>query len=70
MLLAGAINLLLAGLILYGWPETAYWVIGLFVAIELLTNGWLLIALALTKRKLTYEDKNFFQMTDSEKDPT
>lgn len=71
MLVAGAIDLLLAGLILYGWPETAFWVIGLFVAIELLTNGWLLIALALTKRQLTYQDKNFFQAAaGSEKDPT
>lgn len=69
MLLAGAIDLLLAGLIMYGWPETAFWVIGLFVAIEMMTNGWLLIAMALTKRKLTQEDKDFFRTTAVEKDP-
>lgn len=68
MLLAGAVDLLLAGLIMYGWPETVFWVIGLFVALEMLTNGWLLVAIALAKRKLTQEDKNFFQTPAVEKD--
>ena len=68
MLLAGVVDLLLAGLIMYGWPETVFWVIGLFVAIEMLTNGWLLVAIALAKRKLTQEDKNFFQTPAVEKD--
>ncbi len=58
MLAGGGINLLLAGLILYGWPGTAFWIIGLFVAIEMMINGWLLIAIALAKRKLIHEEKN------------
>ncbi|MBL8496914.1 HdeD family acid-resistance protein [Nitrosomonas sp. JL21] len=70
MLLAGGIDVLLAALIMYGWPETAFWMIGLFVAIEMMTNGWLLIAMALAKRTLTRENKDFIQTTTAEKDPT
>ena len=49
--LGGVIDLVLAGLILYGWPGTAYWVIGLFIAIEMIITGWLLIGIALAVRK-------------------
>lgn len=35
----GFLNLLLAILILLGWPETGTWVIGLFVGIEMLFGG-------------------------------
>ncbi|WP_172592448.1 HdeD family acid-resistance protein [Nitrosomonas supralitoralis] len=59
MLVGGGIDLLLAGMILYGWPGTVFWVIGLFVAMEMMINGWLLIAIALTKRKSTREQKDF-----------
>lgn len=51
-LAGGLIELLLAGLILYGWPGTAFWVIGLFLAIELIVNGWLLVGVALAVRRL------------------
>jgi uncharacterized membrane protein HdeD (DUF308 family) len=49
-LAGGLIDLLLAGVIFYGWPGTGLWVIGLFVAIELLLNGWFLAAVALAAR--------------------
>jgi uncharacterized membrane protein HdeD (DUF308 family) len=52
MLAGGLIDLILAGAILYGWPGTAFWVIGLFAAIEMMVNGWLLIAIAVAGRKL------------------
>ncbi len=54
----GLIDLLLAGLIFYGWPGTAFWVIGLFVAIEMIINGWLLTGIALAVRRLNNESKN------------
>lgn len=38
-LLAGATNLILAILILIGWPETGNWVIGFFIGLEFLLAG-------------------------------
>lgn len=58
-LVGGLIDLLLAGLIFYGWPGIAFWVIGLFVAIELMINGWLLIGVALEAREIKQEAKEF-----------
>jgi len=49
-LMGGLIDLFLAGMIIYGWPGTAFWVIGLFLAIELIVNGWLLTGIALAVR--------------------
>ena len=46
----GVLDVVLAVLILVGWPSTGLWVIGLFLAIELLLNGFLLSSLALTVR--------------------
>jgi uncharacterized membrane protein HdeD (DUF308 family) len=34
-------------MILRGWPLTGAWVIGLFVGIEMIFNGWYWIMLAL-----------------------
>jgi len=48
--LAGLIDLILSGLIVYGWPGTAFWVIGLFVAIEMMLSGWMLVGIALAVR--------------------
>lgn len=47
----GLIDLGLAALILYGWPETAFWVIGLFIAIEMIISGWMLVGIAMATRK-------------------
>jgi uncharacterized membrane protein HdeD (DUF308 family) len=45
VLASGIINIILAAIILAGWPETATWVIGLLVGINLLVYG---VALAMT----------------------
>jgi len=43
---AGVLDLLLGFLILVGWPETAGWVIGLFLGIELIFAGVSLITVS------------------------
>lgn len=53
----GLLDLLLGGLILAGWPGTGLWVIGLFLAIDLLFNGVLLTSLAFTVRRHRRNDE-------------
>ena len=50
VLLNGVVTLILGVLIWRGWPETAFWVIGLFVGIDMLFDGWSLVITALTIR--------------------
>lgn len=47
VLLNGAVTLLLGFLIYKQWPYSGEWVIGLFVGIELIFNGWAWVMLAL-----------------------
>jgi uncharacterized membrane protein HdeD (DUF308 family) len=49
----GAISLLLAALLIVGWPITGLWAIGTFVGIDLLLKGWMLIALGLGLRTVS-----------------
>ncbi len=44
---SGLINLVLAILIITTLPESALWLIGLFIAIEMIMNGWFLVLIAL-----------------------
>jgi len=50
-LLGGLISIVLGGLILVKWPLSAFFVIGLFISIELITNGWSYIFIALAARR-------------------
>lgn len=50
-LLGGIISIILGGLILVKWPLSGLFVIGLFVAIELIVNGWSYIFIALAARR-------------------
>jgi uncharacterized membrane protein HdeD (DUF308 family) len=50
--LGGIITLLLGLMILARWPSSALWVIGLFLAIELIVNGWTQIVVALAARRV------------------
>ncbi|MGH3184111.1 MAG: HdeD family acid-resistance protein [Streptosporangiaceae bacterium] len=51
---AGVVDILLAVLISVHWPATAFWVIGLFVGIEMIVGGWsvILTSLELRRREL------------------
>lgn len=50
-LLGGVISIVLGGMILAQWPLSGLFVIGLFVAIELIVNGWSYIFIALGARR-------------------
>lgn len=50
-LLSGIVSILLGGMIVLQWPVSGLWVIGLFVAIELIVNGWSYVFVALAARK-------------------
>jgi uncharacterized membrane protein HdeD (DUF308 family) len=51
MLVSGIIDLILAAIIIIGWPGTAVWVLGLLVGINLLFGGAAMIGIALAARK-------------------
>jgi uncharacterized membrane protein HdeD (DUF308 family) len=50
-LLSGMVSVLLGLMIINQWPVSGLWVIGLFVAVELIVNGWSSIMIALVARK-------------------
>ena len=52
LLMSGVADLLLAAMIIFGWPATASWVLGLFVGINLITSGLAITMVALAGRKL------------------
>ena len=52
LVLHGAVNLLLGIAIWRQWPLSGLWVIGLFVGIDMLFNGWSLVMLGLAAKKL------------------
>jgi uncharacterized membrane protein HdeD (DUF308 family) len=47
----GVISALLASLFLIGWPATSLWLVGLYVGISLLFDGWALVAIGWALRK-------------------
>jgi uncharacterized membrane protein HdeD (DUF308 family) len=51
VLLTGILDLVLAALILAGWPSSSAWILGLFVGIELVLAGWGAVVLGLAARK-------------------
>lgn len=50
MLFAGLTAIVLGILIFMQWPYSALWIIGMFIAIELIVNGWTYIFMALGMR--------------------
>jgi uncharacterized membrane protein HdeD (DUF308 family) len=59
VLLSGIVDLILAGIILMGWPETSTWVVGLLVGINLLMFGVSLIMTALAARSIPDDAAEF-----------
>jgi uncharacterized membrane protein HdeD (DUF308 family) len=51
VLLNGAVTLMLGVMIYKQWPASGLWVIGLFIGIDLIFNGWAWIALAIAIRR-------------------
>lgn len=52
VLLSGVIDLILAAIIISGWPGTAAWVLGLMVGINLIMSGVALVVTALACRRV------------------
>jgi uncharacterized membrane protein HdeD (DUF308 family) len=50
-LLSGIISIILGLIIINQWPVSGLWVIGLFVAVELIINGWSSVMIALAARE-------------------
>jgi len=53
MLFSGIVDLVLAAIILMGWPGTAAWTLGLLVGINLFMSGLALVMTSLACRSLT-----------------
>ena len=54
LLVSGIADLLLAAIIIIGWPISAAWALGLLVGINLLTSGWALVMAAFAGRKAAH----------------
>ena len=50
MLVSGIADLVLAAIIIYGWPVSTTWVLGLIVGVNLLTSGFAIVLTALEGR--------------------
>ena len=55
-LLGGILSVVLGVMIINEWPQSGLWVIGLFVAIEILFAGWSQIMIALAAKNYTAKD--------------
>jgi len=55
LLLSGLISVLLGVMILNQWPPDSLWVIGLFIGIDMIFNGWSLVMLGLAGSALPAE---------------
>lgn len=52
LILNGVISILLGIMIWNSWPVSGLWVIGMFIGIDMIFDGWTEIMLALTARRL------------------
>lgn len=47
LLLSGIITLMLGFVIILGWPEDSLWVLGMFLGIDLIFQGWAYVAIGM-----------------------
>lgn len=60
MVFSGITDLILAGLIIAGWPSSARWALGLIVGVNLITSGVAILMVAVTaKRVINAAEKVF-----------
>jgi uncharacterized membrane protein HdeD (DUF308 family) len=50
MLVSGLSDLVLAGIIIWAWPESAAWTLGLVVGVNLITSGAAVTMMAVAGR--------------------
>ena len=50
-LLGGVVSIILGAVILAHWPVSGLWIIGLFVSVELIVNGWSYIFVSLAAKR-------------------
>jgi uncharacterized membrane protein HdeD (DUF308 family) len=50
-IVSGIISFALGAYILYQWPTASFWIIGLFIGIDLIFNGWAFILLGMASKK-------------------
>jgi uncharacterized membrane protein HdeD (DUF308 family) len=55
MLLSGVADLILAVLIIAGWPGSAGWALGIIVGMNLITSGLALVMAAIASRRAIEE---------------
>jgi uncharacterized membrane protein HdeD (DUF308 family) len=61
MLRSGIADLILAGLIILGWPGTSSWALGLVVGVNLISSGIAIIMVAVTGRRLVRTAEKAFR---------
>ena len=49
--LNGLVSLVLGGLVLWQWPASSLWLLGTFLAIEMIFSGWTLLFLSLGSKR-------------------
>ncbi|SHE19300.1 HdeD family acid-resistance protein [methanotrophic endosymbiont of Bathymodiolus puteoserpentis (Logatchev)] len=49
---SGLLNLILTAIVIASLPESAFWLIGLLIAVEMLMSGWFLFLLGLRVRQI------------------
>jgi uncharacterized membrane protein HdeD (DUF308 family) len=52
LLMSGIADLVLAAMMISGWPLTAVWALGLIVGINLLTSGLAIVMVAVAARSM------------------
>lgn len=58
LILNGISSIILGGLVLYGWPTSSLWFIGMYVAIDILISGWTLLMISFNLPEICKTNNN------------